>query len=112
MEYEKYSNGTAEHLEHTIKSTIGPFNKVQGGSVDPFGEVEKKDSGAINMNAAEAFNKKKLYIVETMGTDEAKKSNKGMKTEKGDHFNVSVENCDIDPFGTEEADNGGHSNRK
>jgi len=65
------------------------FNEKSGGDVDPYGDSEKKEADAIDMNAGEAFNKKSYQAVDADGTDAPKKGNAGQRSDNnGDHFKV------------------------
>ena len=96
--------GKVEHFEHEMGAGQ-KFNDVSGGAghVDAFGDEEKKEKDAIDMNAGEAFNKKDLAKIDVMGTDCPKKSGKPgqFDSNKGDHFKTDTENGSIDPFGTD-----------
>ena len=92
--------GKAEFFDsETMK--VQAFNDVSGGdgSVDPYGDMEKKEKDSINMNAGEAFNKSDFTKVEAMGTDYPKKKyNQVEERQDGDHFKAST---DIDAYGTD-----------
>lgn len=81
---------------------VDAFVEKSGGPVDPFGDWEKKEKDAIDMNAGEAFNKKDYTKIEAMGTDYPTKpnaSNGSQIKDKDDHFAVST--YDVDPMGTD-----------
>lgn len=90
--------------EDFLPCKTGPgktFNDKSGGDIDAFGDWEKKEKDAIDMNAGEAFNKKDYTKVEAMGTDYPKKSGKPgqFSDNKDDHFKVEM----VDPYGNSEA---------
>lgn len=95
-QFEGYK-GKTEFLDHETKKYDG-FVETQGGPVDPYGDEEKKEKSAIDMNAGEAFNHKDLTKIEAMGTDYPKKGNFGqMNDNKGEHFKVE----EVVPMGNE-----------
>lgn len=99
-EFKSY-NGKTEFFEHEEKKFAEP-NEKQGGPIDPYGDVEKKENSAINMNAGEAFNKKFTQQVDAEGSDYPKKGNYDqMDSNKGEHFKTETDNADIDPSGTD-----------
>lgn len=79
--------GKVEHFEHTI-GKVDAFVGTSGGPVDAYGDEEKKEKDAINMDAAKAFSEKVLSTVDAMGTDMPKKSGKPGQfcSNSGDHF--------------------------
>jgi hypothetical protein len=103
-EFKNYG-GKEDFHDHEEKKFSGP-NDVQGGDINPYGDMEKKEKSAIDMNAGEAFNKKDFTKVDAMGTEAPKKSGKpGQfegKVDKADNcFSTETENSAIDPFGTD-----------
>lgn len=97
--FENYGK-KADFLEHKVEK-LPTFNDVSGGgaSVDPYGNSEKKEADAIDMNAGEAFNKKDYTKVEAMGTDYPKKGNSGQRCDNnGDHLKAET---DIAPGGSD-----------
>lgn len=113
--FDKFGKTKAEHFANEGGPDIPEFNSVAGGGdrVDPFGNDEAKKKDGMNMNMAEAFSKKDLSKVDTMGTDAAKSAKKQVEEHfDGEHFDQSVENPDINPFGTEAGKTkSGHSDR-
>lgn len=102
-DFEKYNGGQSEFIHYGEKKFDG-FNDVQGGGehVDPYGNMEKKERDALDMNAGEAFNKKDLSKIDAMGSDYPKKGNYEQKnSNKGEHFSTEEANESINPFGTE-----------
>jgi hypothetical protein len=98
MEFKGYGKGKEEFLECETGSVAG-FVEKSGGPVNPYGEVAKKESSAINMNAGEAFNKKKLDKIEVMGTEAPKQSGSQVSGKTG--FKTEVANESISPGGTD-----------
>lgn len=101
MSFKNYG-GNTDHID--FEECAGQeFNNVSGGGkhVDPLGDDEKKEKDAMNMNAAQAFNKSDYTKVDVSGTDAAKKSGKPgqFSDNKGDHFKVG----DVDPSGNDAA---------
>lgn len=92
--------GKVDHQEHTV-GKVAAFVGESGGPVDPFGDWEKKEKSAINMDAGKAFNEKTLSKVDAMGTDAAKKSGKPgqFSSNNGDHFKVGTVNPSGDDAG-------------
>lgn len=90
--------GVVDHFEHEM-GKIAPFVEKSGGPVDAFGDEEKKEKSAIDMNAAEAFNKKSYTEVDASGTEMPKKSGRPGQfcDNKGDHFKVG----EVDPSGND-----------
>lgn len=76
---------------------VAPFVDKSGGPVDAYGDWEKKEKSAIDMNAGAAFNKKDFTKVEAMGTECAKKKVAQRSDNNGDHFSVG----EVAPFGNE-----------
>lgn len=112
--FDKYGKTKAEHFGNEGAAKIPQFNEVSGGgaSVDPFGDDEGKKK-QNDMNMAEAFNKKDLSKVDAMGTDCPKTAKKQVEEHyDGEHFDQSVANPDIAPFGTDAGKTkSGHSDR-
>jgi hypothetical protein len=82
-EYSKYKDA---EFSPTKTGKGNNFVETSGGDVDAYGDVEKKESSAINMNAGEAFNKADYTKVDAEGTEAGKKGNKGQKQGKDDHL--------------------------
>lgn len=101
MDFNNY--GGKEDFLAVKDGKVAAFVEKSGGPVDPYGDEEKKEKDAMNMNAAGAFNKKDLSKIDAEGTDYPKKSGKPGQFEdnKGDHFKTEEENDDVDPFGTD-----------
>ena len=66
-DFENYGKSDAGDL-HFKTGAGAQFNDKSGGPIDPYGDVEKKEKDAIDMNAGEAFNKKDYTKIEVMGS--------------------------------------------
>lgn len=110
---DSFGKSEVEHFA-CKEEKISAFVDKSGGPVDPFGDMEKKDKSAIDMNEGEAFNHKFVQQVDAMGSEYPKaKGNKGQfKDDKDDHFKTEEANDAINPFGTEAGKSKSHQTSK